>query len=350
MLAAISVKVCEKLRVVVAVLAFSPAMQHGAAAEDFYRGKTLRLIVPSDVGGGYDSYARTFAQHVRRHIPGEPTIVVQNMPGGGGLLSANWLHNVAPKDGLSIALFQRGVPFYPFFGDRNALFSPTQLNWIGSFNSETGVTTVWHSAKARTFADAVSTTVVLGGSGPNDSETYPNLMNHTIGTKFRIVSGYRANTAVLLAMERGEVEGVTGSWSSLKAERPNWLRDRQVRLLVQIAKARHRDLPDVPLVTDFVSKAEDKAMWNVMAAMATVGRPLAAPPGTSADLVKILRAGFAETIKDAAFLAEMERTRRELTPESGEAMQQMLEEVAATPPETLAKLIAYTRRSDTRAR
>src|SRR5205823_4106461 len=284
-------------------------------------------IVPSDVGGGYDAYARTFAQHVRRRIPGEPSIVVQNMPGGGGLLAANWLNNVAPKDGLAIALFQRGVPFYPFFGDKNALFSPTRLNWIGSFNAEIGVTTLWHTAKARTFADAFKSTIVLGGSGPNDSETYPNLMNNTIGTKFRVVSGYRANTAVLLAMERGEVEGVTGSWSSMKAERPNWLRDRQVRVLVQIAPTKHRDLPDVPLIMDYVRRDEDKAMWNVILAMATAGRPIAAPPETPPELIKILRAAFAATLNDPAFVAEMERTRRELTPESGEAMQQLLEDV-----------------------
>ena len=333
-----------------AVLAVLSAATGTAAAEDFYRGKTLRLIVPSDVGGGYDSYARTFAQHVRRHIPGEPTIIVQNMPGGGGLLSANWLYNVAPKDGLTMALIQRGVPFYPFFGDKNALFAPTKFNWIGSFNAETGATTVWHSAKVTSMEGAFKDTVVLGGSGPNDSETYPNLMNNTIATKFRIVSGYRANTAVLLAMERGEVEGVTGSWSSMKAERPNWLRDRQVRVLVQIAKTRHRDLPDVPLIMDYVRRDEDKAMWNVMLAMATAGRPIAAPPETPPELVKILRAAFAATLKDPAFVAEMERTRRELTPESGEVMQQLLEDVAATPAATLAKLIAFTRRSDAGAR
>src|SRR5258705_13370389 len=126
-----------------------------AAAEDFYRGKTLRLIVPAEVGGGYDSYGRTFAQYFRRHLPGEPLIVVQNMPGGGGLTGANWLFNVAPKDGLVIGLVQRGVPFYPYFGDKNALFVPTRFNWLGSFSAETGVTTVWHTAKAWTMADAL---------------------------------------------------------------------------------------------------------------------------------------------------------------------------------------------------
>src|SRR5439155_16853905 len=133
-----------------------------AGGEEFYRGKTIRLIAPSDVGGGYDLYARTFATHFRRHVPGEPAILVQNMPGGGGLLAANWLFNIAPKDGLAIGLIQRGVPFYPFFGDKNALFAPTRFNWLGSFASEVGSTTLWHTAKAQTMADAFKSTIVLG--------------------------------------------------------------------------------------------------------------------------------------------------------------------------------------------
>src|SRR5262249_37390788 len=258
----------------VLVAAALAVLAQGATAEDFYRGKTLRLIVPSDVGGGYDLYGRTFATHLRRHIPGEPTIVVQNLPGGGGLLAANWLFNIAPKDGLAIGLIQRGVPFYPFFGDQNAKFVPTQFNWLGSFAAEVGSTTVWHTAKAQAMADAFKDTVVLGGSGPNDSETYPHLMNNTIGTKFRVVSGYKANSAVFLAMERGEVEGITGSWSSVKSERPNWLRDKQVRVLVQFARTRAADLPNVPMITDYAKTDEAKAMWAVMLAMAQVGRPV----------------------------------------------------------------------------
>jgi tripartite-type tricarboxylate transporter receptor subunit TctC len=331
--------------VMMAALAVMAAFGN-AVAEDFYRGKTLRLVVPSDVGGGYDSYGRTLAAHMRRHIPGEPTIVVQNMPGGGGLAAANWLFNVAPKDGLAIGLIQRGVPFYPFFGDKNALFEPTRFNWLGSFSAETGSTTLWHAAKARTFADAFKDTILLGGSGPNDSETYPHLMNNTLGTRFRVVSGYRANSAVFLAMERGEVEGVTGSWSSVKSERPNWLRDRQVRVLVQFARARAPDLPDVPLITDFVKTDEHKAIWNVILTMAQVGRPVTAPPGIAPDLVRMLRAAFSATLADPAFIGEMERTRRELSPETGEAMQAMLEQVATTPAQTLSKLINYTRRSE----
>src|SRR5262249_55436034 len=235
----------RRLLLAVATLAASAA---SAGAEDFYRGKTLRVIVASEVGGGYDLYARTFATHLRRHIPGEPTIVVQNMPGGGGLQAANWLFNIAPKDGLAIGLIQRGIPFYPFFGDQNAKFVPTQFNWLGSFAAETGSTTVWHTAKARRIEDAFEDTIVLGGSGPNDSETYPHLMNNTIGTKFRIVSGYRGNSTVFLAMERGEVEGVTGSWSSVKSERPNWLRDKLVPIPFPIRSTPAPPLPDGALV------------------------------------------------------------------------------------------------------
>ena len=237
---------------VAAVLAL--VASQGAEAEDFYRGKTLRLIVPSAPGGGYDAYGRTLAQYMARHIPGEPTIVVQNMPGGGGLTGANWLFNIAPKDGTVFGLIQRGVPFYPFFGDKNAMFKPMEVNWLGSMTAEVGAVWVFHTSKAKTIEDAFKMEVVLGGSGPNDSETYPNLMNNTIGTKFRVVSGYKANTETLLAIERGEVEGLSGSWSSVKANRPSWVKDNQVRPLVQIAGSRQPDLPDVPLILDLVKR------------------------------------------------------------------------------------------------
>jgi tripartite-type tricarboxylate transporter receptor subunit TctC len=186
----------------------------------------------------------------------------------------------------------------------------------------------------------------MGGSGPNDSETYPNLMNNTIKTRFRIVQGYKSNSAVLLAMERGEVEAITGSWSSMKTQRPNWIRDKQVRVLVQIARTKQPDLPNVPLIMDYVKTDEHKAMWNVMLAMATVGRPVAAPPGVPAEQLKILRDAFDATMKDPEFLAEMERTGREVTPENAAEMQRLLHEVSGVPKATLTKLIDYTRHSE----
>lgn len=329
---------------VVVLLTAAAAASGPAVASDFYQGKTIRLVVASDAGGGYDSYARTFAQYVRRHIPGEPTIIVQNMPGAGGIVSANWLYTIAPKDGLTILLHQRGIPFHPYFGEKSAKFVPTEFQWLGSFNSETGITSMWHTAKVKTMADVFKDTAVLGGSGPNDSETYPLLMNNTIGTKFRIVSGYKSNNNAMLAVERGEVEGISGSWSSLKASRPQWLKDKLVNLIVQVGRTKHPDLANVPLVYDYVKEPEHRVMWDVMTAIATLGRPLAAPPGVPAEQVAILRKAFAATMKDPEYLAEMEKSNRELTPTSGEDMQQMMQEVSAVPPATLAKLNSWIRR------
>ena len=169
-------------------------------------------------------------------------------------------------------------------------------------------------------------------------------MNNTVGTKFRIVSGYKSNVTAWLAMERGEVEGVSGSWASLKANRPQWVRDKQVNLIVQVARERHTDLPGVPMLLDYVKEPEHRLMWNVMIAIGTLGRPLAAPPGVAAEQVATLRAAFAATMKDAAYLAEMEKSNRELTPTEGRDMQQMMQEVAAVPQATLTKLNSWIRR------
>ena len=327
-----------------AITAAVVAASGPAVAADFYQGKTLRLVVSSDTGGGYDAYARTFATYLRRHIPGEPTIIVQNMPGAGGMAAANWTFNVAPKDGTVLLLHQRGIPFHPYLGEKNAMFVPTDFNWIGSFNSETGITAMWHTAKVKTFEDVFKETAVLGGSGPNDSETYPFLMNNTIGTKFRIVSGYKSNVTAWLAMERGEVEGVSGSWASLKANRPQWIREKHVNLIVQVDRQKHVDLPDVPLLLDYVKTPEHRTMWNVMIAMAAMGRPLAMPHGVPAEQVDTLRAAFAATMKDPAYLAEMQKSNRELSPIGGEEMQGMMREVAAVPRETLVKLNSWIRR------
>jgi tripartite-type tricarboxylate transporter receptor subunit TctC len=333
----------RKLIAVVTTFAFT-GIAGTALAADFYAGKTIRLVVSSAPGGGYDAYARTFAQHLKKHIPGEPTIVVQNMPGAGGTVATNWLFNVAPKDGLVFGVIQRGVPFHPFFGEKRAKFVPADFNWLGSFNDETSVVTMWHTSRVKTIHDAIKIGAVMGGSGPNDSETHTSLMNNTIGAKFKIASGYKSNTDVMLAMERGEVEGVAGSWGSLKAGKPHWLRDKLVTVIVQVGRAKHADLPNVPMVTEFVKDPEHKAMWTVMTAVGTVGRPVVAPPGVPAEQVKILRAGFAATMKDPDYRAEMKKSRREVDPVYGDEVQKILTDVAKVPKSTLVKLNEFIKR------
>jgi hypothetical protein len=194
------------------------------------------------------------------------------------------------------------------------------------------------------MADALQETAVMGGSGPNDSETHPALMNNTIGTKFKIAGGYKSNTDVMLAMERGEVEGLGGSWSSLKALRSHWLRDKQVNVIIQVGREKHPDLPNVPMIEAFVKDPEHKVMWEVMVALGTLGRPVVAPPGVPPELVKLLRAGFDATMKDREYRAEMERTRRELEPVGGAEIQALLASVTKVPKATLTKLNDFIRR------
>jgi tripartite-type tricarboxylate transporter receptor subunit TctC len=315
---------------------------HAQSVAEFYKGKTVRLVVASDPGGGYDVYARTFAPHYARHIPGQPHIIVQNMQGAGGVLATNWLYNVAPKDGTAIGMTQRGVPFLPLFGKQGPTFDPTKFNWIGSLNNETGVITLWHTSKVKTLQDAMQTEALLGGSGPNDTETYPALMNNTIGTKFRIISGYPSTTGITLAMERGEVEGLSQSWGSVITEKPDWVRDKKISVLVQITAVKHKDLPDVPTIMEYVKDPEHRTIWQLMLAQKAMGRPFLAPPGIPADRAKALQVAFDATMQDPVFIAEMEKTKKELTPVGGAEIAKMIADVASAPKEILGKVESYT--------
>jgi tripartite-type tricarboxylate transporter receptor subunit TctC len=317
----------------------SPATAQSAA--QFYKDKQVHMVVASDPGGGYDTYARTLARHLERHLPGKPTLVVQNMQGASGLVATNWLYNLAPKDGTYIGMPQRGTPFLAFFGKQGPTFDPVKFNWLGSLNNETGVITVWHTSKAKTMADVLKTEVLMGGSGPNDTESYPSLMNNTVGTKFRIISGYPSTTAISLAMERGEVEGLSQSWSSHKAEKPDWVRDKKLNVLVQVTTTKHPDLPNVPTIMEYVKDPEHKAIWNIMLAQKAMGRPFLAPPGVPKDRVEALRSAFAATAKDPAFIADMEKQGRELLPVSGADIQKMIEDVGSQPKALLAKVDSY---------
>lgn len=315
---------------------------------EFYKGKTIRMVVASDPGGGYDVYARTFAPHYARHIPGQPHIIVQNMQGAGGVLATNWLYDVAPKDGTAIGMTQRGVPFLALFGKKGPTFDPTKFNWIGSLNNETGVITLWHTSKVKTIEEAMKTETLIGGSGPNDTETYPALMNNTIGTKFRIISGYPSTTGISLAMERGEVDGMSQSWGSVITEKPDWVRDKKISVLVQITAVKHKDMPNVPTIMDYVKDPEHRTIWQLMLAQKAMGRPFVAPPNIPADRAKALQVAFDATMKDKAFIAEMAKTGKELTPVGGAEIAKMIAEVASAPKAVLTKVESYTNYRGTR--
>jgi tripartite-type tricarboxylate transporter receptor subunit TctC len=311
-----------------------------ACAQDFYRNKTINLIVASGPGGGYDTYARALAPHLRRHIPGEPIIVVQHMPAAGGNAGAGYVFNVAPKDGTVLLAGQREVVFGPLLGNKQALFDPAKFQWIGSLNTEVGICGAWTTAPVKTFRDLLMRQLIVAGNGPNFSEYMPAFMNNLIGTKFKLVTGYPDGTNSDMAVERGEVEGRCGwSYSSLQQQHPDWLRDNRLNVLIQTSLIHDKNLPpEIPLIADFAPDADVRRMLEVLLLAQITGRPYAAPPGTPADRVAVLRKAFDDLVADPQFAAAMGERKLELTPVAGADIQAKVENAMATSPELIVRM------------
>ncbi len=325
-------------------IALGQTAAFGQSVEEFYEGKRIKIVSSSEPGGGYDTYARTVARHIGRHIPGNPKLLVQNMPGAGGVVAANWLYNVGAQDGTIIGSVQRAVPFVPIFGKKGPKYDPAKFHWLGSLNNEVGVLSVWRkTSPVKTIQEAMQTEVLLGGTGPNDTEIYPALMNNTIGTKFRIITGYPSTTTATLAIERGEIQGLSQSFSSMKARAPrNWRDD--VRVLVQLSTRQHPELPDVPLIFDLLKdKGEEvNTIWRLMLTQKVMGRPYMLGPNVPADRVAALRKAFEDMVKDPKFLADAAKQRREVVFVSGPDIQKMITKVASAPASIIAKMDVYT--------
>jgi tripartite-type tricarboxylate transporter receptor subunit TctC len=306
---------------------------HAQSPADFYKGKTVDLYIGYSAGGGYDLYARALARHMGRFIPGNPTILAKNMPGAGSLVLANWLYNVAPKDGTALGIIGRGTAFDPLLGSTKAQFDAGKFNWIGSMNDEVSVCVAWHTTGITTLEQVERKELTVGGSGPAaDTDQFPKVLNATIGTKFKLVTGYPGGNDVDLAMERGEVMGRCGwSWSSVIATHKSWIDDKKINVLVQLSLSKHVDLPHVPLIMDFARTEEQKQIFNLVFARQPMGRPFLAPPGIPAERVAVLRKAFMDTMKSGEFLAEAEKMQLEINPVSGDAVQKIVQEVYRTP-------------------
>jgi tripartite-type tricarboxylate transporter receptor subunit TctC len=316
------------------ILALAPNSVCSAQSPgDFYRGKSLDLYIGYSAGGGYDVYARALARHMGRFIPGNPTIVPKNMPGAGSLVLANWLYNVAPKDGTAFGMIGRGTGFDPLLGSTKAQFDATKFSWLGSMNDEVSVCVAWHTTGINTLEQVKQREVTVGGSGPAaDTDQFPKVLNATIGTKFKIVTGYPGGNDVDLAMERGEVMGRCGwSWSSVIATHQSWLDDKKINVLVQLSLKKHPDLPNVPLVMDFAKTEQQAQIFKLVFARQPMGRPFLAPPAVPADRVAALRKAFMETLRDREFLAESEKMKLEINPVSGDEVQKIVQDVYRTP-------------------
>jgi tripartite-type tricarboxylate transporter receptor subunit TctC len=311
------------------------------AIADFYRGKNVTIIVGYSAGGGYDVYARAIGRYINRHIPGNPNIVVTNMPGAGSLASVNYLYNVAPKDGTAMATFGRGIPMEPLIGSGKFQFEATKLNYIGSASTELSVCAVTQKSKVRTFDETLTTEIAMGGEGAgSDPDTYANLVRALTGAKFKLVTGYPGGNDMAMAAERGELDGRCGwSWGSVKATRPAWVSGPDaLRVLLQLSVERSPEMPDVPTIFEKTKSDSDKQVVRLIVSRQTIARPFAAPPAVPADRVAALRAAFDATMKDKEFLAEANKLKLEITdPVSGEDMQKLIEDLYKSSPEVLAR-------------
>jgi tripartite-type tricarboxylate transporter receptor subunit TctC len=314
-----------------------PAAQADPVA-DFYRGRSVQLLIGYSTGGGYDTYARALARYMGKHIPGNPTVVPQNMPGAGSLRLMNFLYAVAPKDGTNFGTVGRGIPLEPLLGGAGAQFDPNKMNWIGSITNEVSICMSWYTSPIRSFDDLMTQELVVGSTGAgSDTEVLPTAARNILGAKFKIVDGYPGGADVLLAIERGEVAGRCGwSWSSVAATRPSWIKENKMHLLFQVALEKHPDLPNVPLILDLAKTDQQRAALKLIFSQQQLARPYVAPPGVPAERVAALRQAFDETMTDADFVAEAGRIELEINPIGGARLQALLAEVYASPPEVVA--------------
>ena len=318
------------------VCAILPARADDVA--DFYRGKTIQILIGADVGGGYDINARLVARHIGKYIPGNPAILPVNMTGGGSLRATNYVYNVSPRDGTVLGAPSRGIVSMPLMGIEAAKFDPTKFGWIGSVVNESSVCVALTSTKVARWQDLLDRKVIVGGSAPG-SDTYNNavLVRNLLGAQLELVSGYPGGKEVQLALEKGEVEAECGSYSSLKTEQPGWIRDHRVKFLVTIGLTRNPDLPDVPTVMELAKSDAQKRILTVLLAEQQAGRPLMAPPGIPPERLQALRRAFDRTAKDPEFIADANHLGLEVNPSTGEQLNKLMDEIYASPPDVVAR-------------
>jgi tripartite-type tricarboxylate transporter receptor subunit TctC len=318
--------------VALAVIGPVPMARAQPSVPSFFAGKQINLICGAAVGGGYDALARLLGRHLGRLIPGNPAVIVQNMPAAGSLAATNLIANTAPRDGLTIALIQRGMLLTRLNNPGAVRFDLEKLNWVGSLSSEVGLAFAWHTSKHKTAQDLFEKELIVGGHIGVDPELTPRLYNAVLGTKFKIVTGYTGTADIGLAIERGEVEGIGDwSWSSLKKQKPDWIADRKITPLLQSGLHRDPELPDVPNALDFAKTDSDRNVIALYLTQKQVARPIVAPPGVPPARLAVLRAAFAALAHDRAFLADAERSGLEVDPISGEAVDKVVALIAATP-------------------
>jgi tripartite-type tricarboxylate transporter receptor subunit TctC len=313
----------------------------GTNAANSLASKTVHMIIGFGVGGGYDLWARLVAQHLGQHLPGSPTLIAQNMPAGGSLAAANFLYEVAPKDGTVLGLIGRDAPLGPITGAAGARFDPTKMSWLGTPTKETNICIAYHTASVKSLQDLYDKELVMGDVGPGSgTRAYPKALAALLGMKFKLVSGYPSSADIFLAMERGEVQGVCESLESVNSRRPDWISTRQVSILFQGAPQSNPALEGVPLARDLARNDEERQAIDFLYAGQGIGRPFVAPPNLPPNVLKMLREAFDATMQDAEFIADVKKQKFDLDPENGESLAGLINKIYSTPKAIVEKVTA----------
>lgn len=324
---------------VVAVAALPAAPGH---SEDFLGGKQIKLMVATPPGGGYDAYARLVARHMRDYLPGRPNIIINNMAGASGITGTNWLYEVAPRDGTVFGTFNKSEPFYEAIGQKGVRFKSKEFSWIGSMSQAPDTVNVSDKAGVKTIEDLKKKEVIIGADAGGTMTLYPALLNATIGTKFKIITGYAGSNAVYHAIELNEVQGVGSTpWTTWKATRPDWVREKRILALVQVGLKKDPDLADVPRLIDLAQNDEQKKLFTFVSEVANIERPYAAPPGIPANILAAYRKAFNDMVKDPQLMEEAKRASLDLDPQNGETVAKIVTDIISTPPDIITKVRAF---------
>jgi tripartite-type tricarboxylate transporter receptor subunit TctC len=324
------------------IIPFGASSQGSAQTlEQFYKGKLLDLEIGYPTGGSNDAYGRLLANHLGKHIPGSPSVVPRNVPGAGSFLAVNRVFSTLPKDGTVIGLGAPTLALDERLGSQGVRFKTAELNWLGRVDSLINIVMMWKTSPVKTIADAQKIESTLSGTGAGSTVSiYPTVLNNVIGTKFKLVMGYRGSNEAMLAMERGEVEGHSTAWSAVKVAKPDWLRDKTVTIIVQFALQRHPELPDIPTAVELARNDDERAVLAAIMNASEVGTAFFTGPGVPPDRLAALRHAFDDTMKDPEFLAEAQRIRLGVSPMAGEAVQKLVGQISGLTPALLEKVRA----------
>jgi len=322
--------------------AFTTSLFFNAAKADdeFYKGKRITFLIPTAPGGSYHLYSQQISRHLGKHLPGNPTIITQNMPGAGSVVAMNFLYNVAPKDGTTIGMMNQAIPMTQLLGQDGIKFDVAKLTWIGDAILSNSVAVAWHESPFKTIEDVMANEMIVGAEGGLSSSTIiPRVMNAVIGTRFKIVQGFPGGGPMNLAIERGEIHGRGAvTYAGWQAQKPDWIAEQKLVFLVQTGFEKEKELPNVPLLVDLAKNEEDRKLLELVSLVPAFGRVTVAPPDLPAERTKMLRAAFRATMQDPQFLAEAKKMKMDINPSYGEDLEKLVAKIASTTPDAVEKL------------